>query len=348
MTEALVKVENLVKRFPITGGLLGREVAAVHAVRGVSLEIGRGETLGLVGESGCGKTTLGHLILRLMNPDEGRIVFDGEDITEAGKGELRPLRRRMQIVFQDPFSSLNPRMTVGDIVGEPLLVNRIGDSEERRDRVMELLGLVGLGEEAFGRYPHEFSGGQRQRVGIARAIAPTPELVIADEPVSALDLSIRGEILNLLADLREKFGLTYLFIAHDLKVVENVSGRVAVMYLGRLMEIFPADRLAAARHPYTQALVSAVPIPDPRVRPDRMILKGDVPSQLVPPAGCPFHPRCPYAEELCRTEEPEFQEYQAGFSAACHLIGSMGERRIELSAPAFAGGQSQATQGGRS
>jgi len=337
MEDILIKVENLRKRFPITGGVFGREVAAVHAVRGVSLTIAKGETLGLVGESGCGKSTLGHLMLRLIEPDEGSIVFDGRDITRASQGEMRPLRPRMQIVFQDPFSSLNPRMTVGDIVGEPLLVNRRGSPSERGERVMELLKLVGLGPEAYGRYPHEFSGGQRQRVGIARAIALTPSLIIADEPVSALDLSIRGEILNLLADLRGRFELTYLLIAHDLKVVENASDRVAVMYLGRIMELFPAERLAQARHPYTQALVSAVPIPDPAARRERMILKGDVPSQIAPPAGCPFHPRCPYAQEICRVEEPPLSEYMQGFTAACHLIEDMLRRRIELTAPAFAG-----------
>ncbi len=340
MSENLVEIKELHKRFPIHGGILGREVAAVHAVRGVSLAIAKGETLGLVGESGCGKSTLGHLMLRLIEPDEGTISFEGKDITHASQAKLRAMRRRMQIVFQDPYASLNPRMTVGDIVGEPLLVHKTAGSAGRRDRVMELFGLVGLGPEAYGKYPHEFSGGQRQRIGIARAIALTPSFIIADEPVSALDLSIRGEILNLLSDLRDKFSLTYLFIAHDLKVVENISHRVAVMYLGRIMEIFPADRLAEARHPYTQALVSAVPVPDPRVKRARAVPKGDVPSQIAPPSGCPFHPRCPYAEAQCSREEPALVEYQPGFSASCLLIDRMESRRIGVSAPAFAGGSS--------
>jgi oligopeptide/dipeptide ABC transporter ATP-binding protein len=337
MEDVLVRVEDVVKRFPIMGGILGREVAAVHAVRGVSFEIRKGETLGLVGESGCGKSTLGHLILRLIEPDSGSLVFDNIDITNMTQREIRPLRRRMQIVFQDPYASLNPRMTVEDIVGEPLLVHRIGDSSERRDKVMELLRLVGLAPDAASKYPHEFSGGQRQRVGIARAIALNPSLVVADEPVSALDLSIRGEILNLLADLREKFSLTYLFIAHDLKVVEHISHRIAVMYLGRIMELFPAENLAAARHPYTQALISAVPIPDPLLKGDRMVLTGDVPSQISPPSGCPFHPRCPYAKDRCREEEPEFREYQAGMSSACHYIDEMGGRTVRDITPAFHG-----------
>jgi peptide/nickel transport system ATP-binding protein len=337
MENVLVRVENVVKRFPITGGILGREVAAVHAVRGVSLEIRRGETLGLVGESGCGKSTLGHLILRLIDPDSGSLSFDDMDITKMSQGELRPLRRRMQIVFQDPYASLNPRMTVEDIVGEPLLVHKMGDGRERREKVMELLRLVGLPPDAAYKYPHEFSGGQRQRVGIARAIALTPSLVVADEPVSALDLSIRGEILNLLADLREQFSLTYLFIAHDLKVVEHISHRIAVMYLGRIMELFPAESLAAARHPYTQALISAVPIPDPSLKGDRMVLAGDVPSQISPPSGCPFHPRCPYAKDRCREEEPEFREYQAGMSSACHYINEMSGRTVRDITPAFHG-----------
>ena len=335
MNDVLVKIENIRKRFPIRGGLLGREVAAIHAVRGVSLDIHRGETLGLVGESGCGKSTLGQLILRLIDPDAGTVSFDGMDITDMSQREFRPMRQRMQIVFQDPYASLNPRMTVGDIVGEPLLVHHIGSRQERKERVAELMRLVGLPYEAVSKYPHEFSGGQRQRVGIARAIALTPSFVVADEPVSALDLSIRGEILNLLGDLREEFSLTYLFIAHDLKVVENISHRIAVMYLGRIMELFPSERLAGARHPYTQALVSAVPIPDPALKGERMVLKGDVPSQVSPPAGCPFHPRCPYARERCREEEPELEEYEGGMSGACHYMDEMGGKTVKDISPAF-------------
>ncbi len=335
MADALVQIEELHKRFPIPGGILGRECAAVHAVRGVSLSIGRGETVGLVGESGCGKSTLGMLMLRLLQPDAGRISFDGREITHLSQRELRPIRRRMQVVFQDPYASLNPRMTVGDIVAEPLRVHGICSRRECRDRVAELLRLVGLPQEVVGRYPHEFSGGQRQRVGIARAIALTPELIVADEPVSALDLSIRGEILNLLCDLRERFKLTYLFIAHDLKVVEQISHRVIVMYLGKVMEQFPAERLAEARHPYTQALVAAVPVPDPAVRRRGMVLSGDVPSPMVPPAGCAFSTRCPYAKEICRSQEPILSEYQPGFAAACHFIGEMRERQVKSCSPAF-------------
>lgn len=328
MTNNLIEIQNLVKGFPVTGGIFGREVARVQAVRGVSLKIKRGETLGLVGESGCGKSTLGQLVLRLIEPDSGRIDFDGRDITHLKQRELRPMRREMQIVFQDPYASLNPRMTVGDIVGEPLLVHKVGNRNERKDRVADLLKLVGLSSDAHSKYPHEFSGGQRQRVGIARALALTPKFIVADEPVSALDLSIRGEILNLLADLRERFSLTYLFIAHDLKVVEHISHRVAVMYLGKVMEIFPAERLCEARHPYTEALVSAVPIPEPGAKKQRIVLSGDVPSPLDPPPACPFHTRCRYAKNICREKEPELLEYMPGFSAACHLIGEMKGRCV--------------------
>lgn len=323
MADILVDIKNLEKGFPIRSGVFGRETARVKAVRDISLSIGRGEVLGLVGESGCGKSTLGMLILRLIDPDGGKIVFDGVDITNISQRRLRPMRRRMQVVFQDPYASLNPRMSVGEIVGEPLLVHNVCGKRERRDRVMELLSLVGLSEEAFAKYPHEFSGGQRQRVGIARAIALSPKFIIADEPVSALDVSIRGEILNLLQDLGERLSLTYLFISHDLKVVEHISDRVAVMYLGKLMETFSADGLGEARHPYTRALVSAIPIPDPAMKRERTVLKGDVPSPIDPPSGCPFHPRCPHAKSVCAEREPPFAEYKRGFSAACHFIGDM-------------------------
>ena len=323
MTEPLVKIESLVKHFPIKGGFFGRPKAWVHAVNDVSLSIGRGETLGLVGESGCGKSTLGLLLLRLIGADGGRIIFDGCDITAMSERELRPIRREMQVIFQDPYASLNPRMTVEEIVGEPLLVHRIGKRRQRRDRVFELLNLVGLSDEAAVKYPHEFSGGQRQRVGIARALALTPKIIVADEPVSALDVSIRGEIINLLADLQEKLSLTYLFISHDLKVVEHASHRVAVMYLGKLMELFPATELDEARHPYTTALVSAIPVPDPTVHKRRIVLKGDVPSPVTLPSGCPFHPRCRFAKDVCREKEPSFEKYRDGCKAACHFIHEM-------------------------
>jgi peptide/nickel transport system ATP-binding protein len=329
MSDIILNITDLKKSFPIKGGFFGRSKSAVQAVRGVSLSVRRGETLGLVGESGCGKTTLGMLILRLLDADAGKIEFEGKDITHISQRALRPLRREMQVVFQDPYASLNPRMTVGDIVGEPLLVHKEGgNASGRRERVRELLSLVGLSDDAYGKYPHEFSGGQRQRIGIARAIALTPKLIIADEPVSALDVSVRGEILNLLCDLREQFGLTYIFIAHDLKVVEHISHRVVVMYLGKIMEVFPGDGLGEARHPYTQALVSAIPQPDPHAKKDRMILQGETPSPIEPPKGCPFHPRCPYAEEICRRVEPDLVPYSDGFEASCHLIDKMVDYRI--------------------
>jgi len=321
--ETLVDIKDLVKHFPAGQSWFGRTKEYVHAVNGVSLEIKKGETLGLVGESGCGKSTLGLMILRLIDPDKGRIIFDGKDITTTSQRELRPLRRGMQMVFQDPFASLNPRMTVGEIIDEPLLVHRFGSKSDRISQVADLLRLVGLSGDAASRYPHEFSGGQRQRIGIARAIALKPKLIIADEPVSALDVSIRGEIINLLADLQEKFGLTYLFISHDLTVVEHVSSRIAVMYLGKLMEVFPASKIVNASHPYTQALISAIPIPDPKAKKKRIVLAGDVPSPLSLPSGCPFHPRCRYAQNVCREKEPAFESYKEGCFAACHFIREM-------------------------
>ncbi len=319
MTEMILQFEDVEKGFPISGGVFGREIARVKAVRGVSLSIACGETLGLVGESGCGKTTLSMLALRLLIPDRGKIIFDGTDITRLSEKELRSLRRGMQMVFQDPFSSLNPRMTIGDIVAEPLVVHRLARGRALSNRVMELLQLVGLPEEAFGRYPHEFSGGQRQRVGIARAIALNPKFIVADEPVSALDLSVRGEILNLLIDLRERFGLSYLFVSHDLKVVEQVSHRVCVMYLGKVMELFPAENQAHVCPPYTIALLASVPNPDPAQRRKKIALSGDVPSPIDPPGGCPFHPRCPYAKEICSRVEPKLEERTPGHLAACHF-----------------------------
>jgi len=325
MNDIILNVSDLKKSFPIKGGFFGRSKSAVQAVRGISFSVRRGETLGLVGESGCGKTTLGMLILRLLDSDSGRIEFEGRDITRISQRKLRPLRREMQVVFQDPYASLNPRMTVGDIVGEPLLVHRDGNPSKRVSRVKELLALVGLSEDAYSKYPHEFSGGQRQRIGIARAIALTPKLIIADEPVSALDVSVRGEILNLMCDLREEFGLTYIFVAHDLKVVEHISHRIIVMYLGKIMEIFPGDGLERARHPYTRALVSAIPVPDPDAKKNRTILKGEPPSPIDPPKGCPFHPRCSYAKSVCSEREPQLSNYADGFQAACHLIDEMGD-----------------------
>lgn len=321
--ETLVDIQNLVKHFPAEGGWFGGKGADVHAVNGVSLYISKGETLGLVGESGCGKSTLGLLILRLMDADGGKIIFDGADITQMSQKMLRPLRRQMQVIFQDPFASLNPRMTIGAIIEEPLIVHHMGTKAERISQVAELLRLVGLPSDAAGRYPHEFSGGQRQRVGIARALALKPKLVIADEPVSALDVSIRGEIINLLSDLQEKFGLTYLFISHDLTVVEHISNRIAVMYLGKIMELFPAPSISEALHPYTQALISAVPIPDPKAKKQRIILKGDVPSPISMPKGCPFHPRCKYAKDICRNVEPAYESYRDECFAACHFINEM-------------------------
>lgn len=323
MSDVLLEIKDLTKRFPISGGVLGREVASVKAVRGVSLAVCRGETLGLVGESGCGKSTLGQLILRLIDPDSGSIVFDGRDITKLSQAKLRPIRREMQIVFQDPYASLNPRMRIDNIIAEPLAVHGVGSKAERTERVRDLLSLVGMQGDAAQKYPHEFSGGQRQRIGIARAIALNPKLIVADEPVSALDVSIRGEILNLLIDLREKFALTYIFVAHDLKVVEHISHRIAVMYLGKIVELFSSTKLGAARHPYTKALVSAIPVPDPKAHSDRIVLEGDVPSPIDPPSGCSFHPRCPYAKEICSREEPKFLEYSDGMFGACHFIDSL-------------------------
>ncbi len=308
--DVLLSVKNLVKRFPIKGGILSREVAAVHAVSDVSFDIKRGETLGLVGESGCGKSTLGRCILRLIEPTSGQVFFKGQDLTQMGAQELRKLRRHMQIIFQDPYASLNPRMTVEDILGEPLDIHSICKGRaERTARIHKLLDLCGLRREAVSRYPHEFSGGQRQRICIARALAVEPDFLVCDEPVSALDVSIQAQIVNLMQDLQKELGLTYLFIAHDLKVVEHISTRVAVMYLGKVVEIGTAEELYAdPKHPYTQALLSAIPIPDPTLRKQRTVLRGDVPSPISPPAGCYFHPRCPIAQENCKDSFPELRE----------------------------------------
>ena len=319
-TQPLVKVENLKMHFPIKGGILSKTVGEVKAVDGISFFIKKGETLGLVGESGCGKSTTGRMLLRLLEPTEGKIYFEGEDITKLSTNEMRKKRREMQMVFQDPFASLNPRHTVEKILEEPLIVHGVKDKAERKRRVKELLEVVGLSSWHAKRYPHQFSGGQRQRIGIARALAVNPKLIIADEPVSALDVSIQSQVLNLLQDLQKEFDLTYLFIAHDLGVVRHISDRVGVMYLGHIVELADSEKLYDdPKHPYTQALLSAVPIPDVDHQKDRVILQGDVPSPSNPPAGCPFHTRCPAAMDHCASVKPVLKEVAEGHYAACHL-----------------------------
>jgi oligopeptide transport system ATP-binding protein len=319
----ILEVRNLVKHFPITKGfIVQRQVGAVKAVDGVTFSIRRGETLGLVGESGCGKTTTGRVILRLMEPTSGEALFEGRNIFKLSKEDLRKMRRDMQIIFQDPYSSLNPRMTVGDIIGEPLEIHNLARGKEKLRRVQELLEVVGLSPYHVNRYPHEFSGGQRQRIGIARALAVNPKLIICDEPVSALDVSIQAQVLNLLQELQKEFGLTYLFIAHDLSVVKHISDRIAVMYLGKIAEIARADEMFEnPQHPYTEALLSAVPIPDPGMRRERIILPGDVPSPVNPPQGCRFHTRCLYARESCSVNEQVLIDYWGnGHEVACEVL----------------------------
>jgi len=318
--QPVLKVSGLKKHFPVKKGLLRRTVGHVYAVDGVSFEIGQGETLGLVGESGCGKSTVGRTVLRLIEPTAGRIEVAGEDISGLEKTALRRARRQMQIIFQDPFSSLNPRMSAGDIVGEPLMVHGLADGAERQTIVAELFERVGLRAAQMKALPHQFSGGQRQRIGIARALALNPQLIIGDEPVSALDVSIQAQVINLLMDLQAERGLSYLFIAHDLAVVEHISDRIAVMYLGRIVEYADKRTLfTSPQHPYTEALLSAVPIPDPEVKRQKQVLQGDVPSPIKPPSGCHFHTRCPYAEERCRVETPELKQLEPGHWVSCHL-----------------------------
>ncbi|UCD83792.1 MAG: dipeptide ABC transporter ATP-binding protein [Deltaproteobacteria bacterium] len=323
MQEELLAIRGLKKYFPLRRGFFSQEFGWVRAVDGVTFSIYKGETLGLVGESGCGKSTLGRLVLRLIEPTEGEILFEGQDILEYGRKELRNLRRQMQIIFQDPFASLNPRMTVGNIIGEALIIHKLASGNDRRERVNRLLKDVGLTPDAFGRYPHEFSGGQRQRIGIARALAVIPKLIVADEPVSALDVSIQAQIINLLVELQERFALTYLFIAHDLRVVKHICDRVVVMYLGRIVEIADNEEIyASPLHPYTQALLSAIPVTHPRDRKRRAILAGDVPSPIEPIPGCPFNSRCQYLEQICREQPPRLKEVRKGHLIACHVRGS--------------------------
>lgn len=318
--DRLLEVKGLKKYFPITGGLLRKTVGYVKAVDGVDLFIKRAETLGLVGESGCGKSTLGRAILRLIDATEGEITYNGQNILELTKEEMRELRKKMQIIFQDPYASLNPRMTVGDIVGEPMDIFGLAKGREKEEKILELLNIVGLDVQHIRRYPHEFSGGQRQRIGIARALAVNPEIIICDEPVSALDVSVRSQVLNLMQELQQKFQLTYLFISHDLSVVKHISDRVCVMYLGKIVEVSEKNELYSnPLHPYTKALLSAIPIPDPEAKRERIILEGDVPTPINPPTGCRFHTRCQYAMPVCSQQEPILKDIGNEHFVACHL-----------------------------
>lgn len=325
----LLDVRGLKKHFPIRGGVFLRKTGTVQAVDGVSFTLHKGETLGLVGESGCGKSTTGFAIVKLITPSAGQILFDGHDLAGLDREAMRPWRRRMQIVFQDPYASLDPRMTVGQTVAEPLVIHKLASSRtEQKERVVEILENVGLGEKYMNRYPYEFSGGQRQRIGIARALVLEPDLIVADEPVSALDVSIQAQVINLMQDLKSKYGLTYLFIAHDLSVVRHISDRIAVMYLGKLVEeAVTADLFEQPAHPYTLALLSAVPTVQPGQRKKRIPLPGDVPSPINPPSGCAFHTRCMFAEDICRAEEPQLQEIDPAHSVACHFAREVREGR---------------------
>jgi oligopeptide/dipeptide ABC transporter ATP-binding protein len=321
MSEALMKVENVKKYFPIKSGTFQKVTGSVKAVDGISFEIKKGETLGLVGESGCGKSTLGRTIIRLLDKTSGNVYFEGKDLYKANKKELRDLRTKMQIIFQDPYSSLNPRLNVGQIVGESLIDHKLCSKSEVQDRVVEAITKCGLAPYHIRRYPHEFSGGQRQRIGIARALILNPEFVVCDEPVSALDVSIQAQIINLLSDLQQQMGLTYLFISHDLSVVQHISHRVGVMYLGTMVELAGKKELYSnPLHPYTKALMSAVPIPDPTLKRNRIILQGDIPSPANPPKGCKFHTRCPYKMDICSEKDPEYRDVGGGHFVACHLI----------------------------
>ena len=321
--DVILEVKDLVKHFPIGEGFFGQGKQVVHAVNGINFQIKRGETLGLVGESGCGKSTAGRTIIRLYEPTSGQIIFEGQDVTKAEGKDLLNLRRQMQMIFQDPYASLNPRMTVGDIVGEGLDIHNLATGQVRTDRIYELLEVIGLNPEHANRFPHEFSGGQRQRIGIARALSVNPRLIICDEPISALDVSIQAQIVNMLEELQEKLGLTYLFIAHDLSMVKHISHRIAVMYLGKIVELADSFELYKnPQHPYTQALLSAIPIPDPRIEATRtrIVVEGSVPSPVDPPSGCYFRTRCPYVKTVCAEQAPQLKEIGTNHVAACHLL----------------------------
>lgn len=322
--EVILRVENLKKYFPIKGGFFSKTIGNVKAVDGVSLELRKGETLGIVGESGCGKSTTGRAILQLLKPTGGKVYFKDQDLSKLSKKEMRALRPKMQLIFQDPYSSLNPRMTVGQIIGEALIDHKMATKENLREKVLEVMDLCGLAEYQIDRFPHEFSGGQRQRIGIARALALDPEFIVADEPVSALDVSIQAQIINLLVKLQKEKGFSYMFISHDLSVVEHLCQRVGVMYLGSMVELADKDELFDnPLHPYTKALLSAIPIPDPTIKRDRIILTGDIPSPANPPKGCKFHTRCPYATDKCKKEAPEYREIKEGHFVACHRVGEI-------------------------